>query len=101
MRREKKIGEILVDLRVLTPVKVEAILEALRRRRDRQKFGQVARDMGLVSDEHILAALAVQMQLFPGVQDLSLNRILTRLQDPLPDPGPAERGQGKSIPTGS
>ena len=46
---------------------MERVLEAMQRRRRRQKFGQTARDMGLIDEEHILAALAVQMNLFPGV----------------------------------
>ena len=76
----KPLGEILVGLQVLTPPEVEKILEALRRRRDRSKFGQVGREMGLLRDEHILAALAVQMEMFPGIGDLSLTRLLDRLQ---------------------
>ena len=55
----RKLGEILVDLKVLTPLEVERVLEAMRRRHDRQKFGQMARDMSLVREEHVLAALAV------------------------------------------
>jgi hypothetical protein len=82
MLERKKIGSILVDLQVLTPAEVERVVYALRKRRDQAKFGQVARDMGLLQEEHILAALAVQMQLFPGIQNLSLNRLLTQLQDP-------------------
>lgn len=81
MIRDRKFGEILMDLHVLSSRQVDLILEAMRRRRDRKKFGQVARDMGLLREEDILAALAVQMQLFPGVRDLSLPRILHRLQN--------------------
>jgi hypothetical protein len=84
MRERKKLGEILHDLQVLTDADIARVLEAMRRRRDQTKFGQVARDMGLLRDEHILAALAVQMQMFPGIQDLSLNRLLDRLQEPAP-----------------
>ena len=43
----KPLGKILVDLQVMTPAEVERVLEAMRRRRDHTKFGQVARDMGL------------------------------------------------------
>jgi hypothetical protein len=84
MRERKKLGEILHDLQVLTDADIARVIEAMRRRRDQTKFGQVARDMGLLRDEHILAALAVQMQMFPGIQDLSLNRLLDRLQEPTP-----------------
>jgi hypothetical protein len=69
-----------VDLRVLTAQDVERILQALKRRQRRQKFGQMACDMGLIREEHILAALAVQMSLFPGVERLSLRQILDYLQ---------------------
>ena len=85
MQERKKIGSILVDLRVLTPAEVERVVFALRRRGGQAKFGQVAREMGLLQEAHILAALAVQMQLFPGIQDLSLHRLLNRLQDPVPE----------------
>src|SRR5690242_15673777 len=81
----KRLGEILVDLQVLTPTEVERVLEAMRRRRDRPKFGQVAREMGLLGEEHILAGLAVQMEMFPGIGSLSLNRLLDRLQAPEPE----------------
>jgi hypothetical protein len=58
----------------------------MRRRRDNTKFGQVAKEMGLLKDEHILAALAVQMELFPNAADMSLNRLLGRLQEPVGTP---------------
>jgi hypothetical protein len=82
MRRAKKLGEILVDLQVLTPAEVERVLEALRHRYGRQKFGQMARDMGLVQEGHILAALAVQMNIVPGIQNMSLKSVLRSLQTP-------------------
>jgi hypothetical protein len=76
----KKIGEILVSLKVLSHFDVSRVLEALRKRQGRQKFGQMARDMGLLGDEHILAALAVQMHLLPGIEQMSLRQILDQLQ---------------------
>ncbi|HXG10759.1 MAG TPA: hypothetical protein VNK04_13460 [Gemmataceae bacterium] len=80
MGERKKLGEILVDLQVLSPADVERVMQALARRTDRQKkFGHLARDMGLLDEEHILAALAVQMELFPGIQDLSLQEVLESL----------------------
>ncbi len=88
MRPRKPIGEILVDLKVLTPAQVEQVLDALDRRWDRQKFGQVACDMGLVREEHVLVALAVQMDLFPGINRLSLREILDFLSRPEPEPAP-------------
>ena len=80
MLERQKIGEILVQLKALSRPDVERVLEAMQRRRRRQKFGQTARDMGLIDEEHILAALAVQMSLFPGVERLSLGQILQFLQ---------------------
>lgn len=80
MLERKRIGEILVDLQVMTTAEVERVLHAMHRRLDQSKFGQVARDMGLIREEHILCALAVQMDLFPGIRDMSLNRLLGRLQ---------------------
>ena len=82
MRERKRLGEILVDLRVLTDGDVERVVSALRRRQDGRKFGEMARSLGLAKDEHILAALAVQLRLFPGIQDLSMNRLLETLQRP-------------------
>ena len=80
MHADKKIGQILVDLKVLTRFDVERVLEAVRKRRRHQKFGQMACDMGLVRDEEILAALAVQMELLPGIGRLNLRQILQQLQ---------------------
>ena len=80
MRTDQKLGEILLRLKVLNRVDLDRVLEALRRSGRRQKFGQVARAMGLVSEEHILAALTVQMNLFPGVQGMTLQQILEYLQ---------------------
>jgi hypothetical protein len=83
-RAHRKIGEILVDLGVLKGVDVGRVLDALTRRLDRQKFGQMAQTMGLVREEHILAALAVQMDLFPGIDRMSISQILSTLQEPKP-----------------
>jgi len=79
MGSRKKLGEILVDLKVLRPSDVDRVMHALHRRFDRQKFGEVARNIGLVSEEHILAALAVQMQLFRGIESWTLEQILNCL----------------------
>jgi hypothetical protein len=76
----KRIGEILVSLKVLSHFDVGRVLEAMRKRQRRQKFGQMARDMGLIGEEHVLAALAVQMHLLPGIEQMSLRQILDHLQ---------------------
>jgi hypothetical protein len=78
----KRLGEILVGLQVLTPAEVERVLEAMRRRPDPSKFGQVAREMGLLQETHVLAALAVQLEMFPGIGELSLGRLLDQLRAP-------------------
>jgi hypothetical protein len=77
MVSHRKLGEVLVHLRVLTLGDVERVLAALRRRRS--KFGQMARAMGLVREEHILAALAVQMRLLPGIEGMTLSQVLEAL----------------------
>jgi hypothetical protein len=76
----KKIGEILVSLKVLTRFDMDRVLEAMRKRQRKLKFGQMARGMGLISEEHVLAALAVQMQLLPGIERMNLEQILHHLQ---------------------
>jgi hypothetical protein len=81
MDARRMIGEILVDLQVLSPSQVEEVLYAMRKRGDHAKFGRVAREMGFVREEHLLAAIAVQLRMFPGIESLSLNRLLDRLQD--------------------
>ncbi|GEM_PF-2508956 len=83
MLERKRIGEILQQLGVLAPADIECVLAALRRRGDFAKFGQVAKDMGLAQEEHILAALAVQMELFVNTRDTTLSRILRRLSNPI------------------
>jgi hypothetical protein len=80
MRSDQKLGEILVRLRVLQRHDLDRVLEAMRRLERRQKFGQMARAMGLVTEDHILAALAVQSNLFPGIQFMTLQQILEYLQ---------------------
>lgn len=80
MNQRQRLGEILLALQVLTAGEIDCVVEAMRRRRDRRKFGEVARDMGLLREEHILAALAVQMEMFPGVRDLSMRGLLDRLE---------------------
>lgn len=82
MRTRRRIGEILVRLGVLKSLDVKRILEAMQRRPDRQKFGQMAVAMGLLREEHILAALAVQMDLFPGIEHMPLRKILQLIQEP-------------------
>jgi hypothetical protein len=80
MQPGQKLGEILVGLKVLSRFDVDRVLEAMRRCQRRQKFGQTARAMGLLGEEHVLAALAVQMDLFPGIGRLTLRQILEHLQ---------------------
>jgi predicted type IV restriction endonuclease len=80
MPERRKIGEILVQLKAMSRSDVDRVLEAMEKRSRRQKFGQTACDMGLLDEEHIFVALAVQMNLFPGVERLSVDQILRYLQ---------------------
>jgi hypothetical protein len=80
MSESRKIGQILVDLKLLQHWQVDRVLDTLRRRGRPSKFGQMAKDMGLIREEHILAALAVQMNLFPGIGRMNLRQILEFLQ---------------------
>jgi hypothetical protein len=96
----KRLGEILVNLQVLGPSEVERVLEAMRRRRDQRKFGEVAREMGLLREEHVLAALAVQLEMFPGIADMSLRRLLDQLRAPGASPGRPVRRSGSPGPRG-
>jgi hypothetical protein len=96
VRARKKLGEILVELRVLKATDVGRVLSALTRRVDRQKFGQMAVTMGLAREEHILAALAVQMDLFPGIDRMAVSQILQNLREP--EPGPAAPGARRVLP---
>jgi hypothetical protein len=80
MQERRKIGDILVQLKAMSRSDADRVLEAMQKRLRRQKFGQTARDMGLLDEEQIFAALAVQMDLFPGVERLSVNQILEYLQ---------------------
>ena len=79
MDTRQPLGEILVQLKAIRPHDVERILAALALRPRRPKFGQMARDMGLIREEHVLAALAVQMDMFPGIKDWGLTEILNCL----------------------
>ncbi len=99
MLDRKRIGEILEELGVLTPTEIDDVLAALRRRGDFAKFGQVAKDMGLIREEHILAALAAQMELIPGATEMSLRQLLGRLRDPVvtsPPSAPRRRAGSRS-----
>jgi len=80
MTPEQKFGEILLRLKVLNRIDRDRVLETQQRSGRRRKFGQTARAMGLVTEEHILAALAVQMNLFPGIGWMTLEQILAYLQ---------------------
>jgi hypothetical protein len=85
MRQRKPLGEILIDLGVLSERDVNRVLDALGRCPGRaRKFGQMARDMGLLEEEHILAALAVQMGLFPGIEHCRLGEVLDHLMTATP-----------------
>lgn len=78
----KKFGEILVGMGALSPVEVDRILTAMDRRVDPIKFGQLARKMGLINDEQILAALAVQIGLVSEGLQRDMRQVLGELAKP-------------------
>jgi hypothetical protein len=79
MQKRALLGEILVRLRAISSSDIPRILDAQRRRSGRAKFGETARAMGLISAEHIIAALAVQMDLLPDIGRMTLPEILQAL----------------------
>jgi c-di-GMP-binding flagellar brake protein YcgR len=78
------LGEILIELGVLTPAEVERVSTAQGRRGDAVKFGQMAKKLGLVTEEQILAALAVQMGVVPINLKRSIRKVLGELKCPAP-----------------
>jgi hypothetical protein len=84
MATHKRLGEILIELGVLTPAEVERVATAQGRRGDAVKFCQLAKDLGLVTDEQILAALAVQMGAVPLNMQRSIRKVLGDLKRPAP-----------------
>jgi hypothetical protein len=81
---QKRLGEILVDLGVITTPEAERVATAQSRRGDPVKFGKLAKDLGMVSDEQILAALAVQMGIVPLHLQQSIRKVLGDLRGPAP-----------------
>ena len=81
--QRKRFGEVLVDMGVLTPADVDRVLTAMDRRGDALKFGQTARKMGLLGEEQILAALAVQMELVPDALRHDIRTVLSELSRPV------------------
>ena len=84
MTLEKRLGEILVDLGVMTMQEVEHVTTAQWRRGDAVKFGKLAKNLGMVSDEQILAALAVQIGVVPLQVQQSIRKVLGDLRGPAP-----------------
>src|SRR3954451_651654 len=78
----KKFGEILVTMGALSAAEVDRILTAMDRRVDPIKFGQLARKMGLIDDEQILAALAVQIGLVSEDLQRDMRQVLGELAKP-------------------
>ena len=65
-------------------MEAERVATAQSRRGDPVKFGNLAKDLGMVGDEQILAALAVQM----GIVPLNLQRSIRKVLGDLKGPGP-------------
>src|SRR3569623_687089 len=66
-----RIGQILVDKKLLTRDQLESVLEAQHSRPD-VLFGQIAMEMDLITDEQLAEALAEQM----GMQAISLGELV-------------------------
>lgn len=86
--REKKIGQILIEMGVLTPKEAARIAAGLDRRDDPIKFGQLAKKMGFATEEEILAALAVQMEVVPLELQKNIRKVLHTLSDAPPPKSP-------------
>ena len=84
MSNPKRLGEILVDLGVITRAEAECVATAQGRRGDTVKFGKLAKDLGLVTGEQVLAALAVQMEVVPLNVQRSIHKVLGDLKRPAP-----------------
>jgi hypothetical protein len=80
MQPVQKLGEILVGLKLLSRFDVGRVLEAMRRLPPAAEIRPDGPRHGLLGEEHILAALAVQMHLLPGIGRLSLPQILDQLR---------------------
>ncbi|QEM67628.1 response regulator [Geobacter sp. FeAm09] len=61
MQQWKKLGQILVEKGILTPLSVERLLAVAKRRQNR--FGWTLEDMGLVTGDELAGALAEQFGL--------------------------------------
>lgn len=84
MSNPKRLGEILVDLGVITRAEAEFVAAAQSRRGDTVKFGKLAKDLGLVTAEQVLAALAVQLELVPANLQRSIHKVIGDLRGPGP-----------------
>lgn len=58
--RDRRIGEILVDLGQVTPQEVEEALEVQRTMNGNRPLGEILVDKGLVDDEAVKRALTIQ-----------------------------------------
>ncbi|HEX4131641.1 MAG TPA: ATPase, T2SS/T4P/T4SS family [Pirellulales bacterium] len=67
----KRIGQILVDMKVLTRDQLETVLEEQHKRPD-VLFGQIAMDLDFITDDQLAAALAEQM----GMQTISIGELV-------------------------
>ena len=78
----KKLGEILIDKGILSPLSVDRMLDISRKHN--QRFGMTLEDSGLVTGEELAESLAEQF-LLPMIRDISTNnypRILLSLITP-------------------
>jgi len=58
--REKKIGEILQDMSLISSEHLKEALKLQRRERKQKELGQILKEKGIVTEKHIQRALALQ-----------------------------------------
>jgi CheY-like chemotaxis protein len=79
--RRKKLGEILVEKGILTPLTVERVLTLSQR--SGIKFGSILEEIGLVTGEELSAALALQFN-YRTVANFAASRFEQKLLDLVP-----------------
>jgi type IV pilus assembly protein PilB len=67
----KRIGQILLEKKILTRDQIETVIEA-QRKKPEVLFGQIAMDLDLINDEQLAEALADQM----GMQMISIRELV-------------------------
>lgn len=67
----RRIGQIFIDLKFITPDQLETLLEE-QQKRPGELLGQIAESLGMINDEQLAKALAEQM----GMQVITLSELV-------------------------